>query len=92
MYKMKWHVKMTTRKRNINLKYKYAKSAKHCQLCIITEKLHLRPDPDIFCSLDLQQEIIKYELNESSLFTLTLFMFNDVLTNIKRLTIVARQE
>ena len=80
------------KKIKLKLKYKYAKSAKHCQLCIITEKLHLRPDPDIFCSLDSQQEIIKYELNESSLFTLILFMFNDVLTNIKRLAIVAREE
>ena len=88
---MKWHVKMTTKKWNINLKYKYAKSAKHCQLCIITEKLHLSP---YFLAhwIRNNKSLNIHELNESSLFTLTLFMFNDVLTNIKRLAIVAREE
>ena len=79
------------KKIKLKLKYKCAKSAKHCQLCIITEKLHL--SPCIFAHWIRNKKSLNiHELNESSLFTLTLFMFNDVLTNIKRLAIVAREE
>ena len=79
---LKWHVKMATRRWNLNWN---------------TNMLSLPTLPTLynygkidmtlyFCPLDSQRGIIKCEPNASSLFILTLL--NDVLTNIKMLLIV----